>query len=88
MNFLVGAALVAALVDVPVFARATTSENSQLGGLVRPCFVFDFVFAPGTGGPGVNSYFWAAGTSMAAPHVAGPATQLIGGNSLKVWPPT
>ena len=31
MNFLVGAALVAALVDVPVFARSTTYEDSQLG---------------------------------------------------------
>jgi MFS family permease len=31
VNFLVGAALVAALVDVPVFARSTTSQDSQLG---------------------------------------------------------
>jgi hypothetical protein len=31
VNFLVGAALVAALVDVPVFARATTYRESQLG---------------------------------------------------------
>jgi MFS family permease len=31
VNFLVGAALVAALVDVPVFARSTTYETSQLG---------------------------------------------------------
>jgi MFS family permease len=31
VNFLVGAALVAALVDIPVFARSTTYEESQLG---------------------------------------------------------
>jgi hypothetical protein len=31
VNFLVGSALVAALVDVPVFARTTTYEESQLG---------------------------------------------------------
>jgi MFS family permease len=31
VNFLVGSALVAALVDIPVFARSTTYEESQLG---------------------------------------------------------
>ena len=56
------------------------NENCLLGGLVRPCFVFDFVLAPGTGGPGVNGNFFAAGTSMAAPHVTGVAAIIIGKN--------
>ena len=37
-------------------------------GLTRPCWVFDMVMSTGSGG-----WFWSAGTSMAAPHVAGVA---------------
>ena len=56
------------------------NENCLLGGLVRPCWVFDLVFAPGTGGPGVNGFFWAGGTSMAAPHATAVAAIIIGKN--------
>ena len=44
------------------------------GPITRPLFVFDFVFSPGN----TNLYFWAAGTSMAAPHVTGVAALIIG----------
>lgn len=59
------------------------NENCTFQGLVRPCWVFDMVFA--TGGYGLNalgqvvaSYSWSAGTSMAAPHVSGVAALIIG----------
>ncbi len=44
-----------------------------VAGLTRPCYVFDYVFSDIPGG-----YSWAAGTSMATPHVAGVAAQYIG----------
>ena len=58
------------------------SENCTRAGFTRPCWVFDLVFAPGgyaiSGGQLFASYSWAAGTSMAAPHVAGVAALIIG----------
>ncbi|HJW46678.1 MAG TPA: S8 family serine peptidase [Lysobacter sp.] len=59
-------------------------ENCTVAGLIRPCWVFDGVFAVGgyaqltPGGPLFASYSWAAGTSMAAPHVSGIAALIIG----------
>jgi subtilisin family serine protease len=38
------------------------------------CWVFDLVFSPGSQS---GSYFWAGGTSMAAPHVSGVAALLV-----------
>jgi subtilisin family serine protease len=50
-------------------------EGCVVGGITRPCWVFDLVIAPG----GLNNaYFFAAGTSMASPHVAGVAALLVG----------
>jgi len=54
------------------------------GGFTRTCYVFDYVFAPGgfiTNSSGVVTgylYYWAAGTSMAAPHVSGVAALIVG----------
>ena len=47
------------------------SEDCFVGGLDRPCWVFDLVFS--TIGEG---WGWAGGTSMAAPHVTGVAALL------------
>ncbi|MBI1277290.1 MAG: S8 family serine peptidase [Anaerolineaceae bacterium] len=49
------------------------TKTCTVAGLTRPCFVFDYVFSDIPGG-----YSWAAGTSMATPHVAGVAAQYIG----------
>jgi len=51
--------------------------GEELCGLVvvRPCWLFDFVFSTGTGG-----WYWSVGTSMAAPHATGVAALIIGAN--------
>jgi subtilisin family serine protease len=55
------------------------NENCTVGGLLRPCWVFDLVFSPGGhNGTGGFSSYWAAGTSMAAPHVSGLAALIVG----------
>lgn len=50
-----------------------------VGGLTRPCWIFDMVLSTANS-PGPARYSWAAGTSMAAPHVAGVAALIIGKN--------
>lgn len=55
------------------------NENCTVAGLLRPCWVFDGVFAPaGYQPPNGNLYSWATGTSMAAPHVSGVAALIFG----------
>ncbi len=49
--------------------------------ITRPCWVFDLVFSTGSSlDPSTAAYFWSAGTSMAAPHVAGTAAVIVGKN--------
>lgn len=63
------------------------SQVCKVGVITSPCFVFDFVLSPGgqtiiTNPPSPpvvrNLYFFAAGTSMAAPHVSGEAALIVG----------
>ena len=51
------------------------AENCTFKGIVRPCWVWDMVFSTTSG---TSGYGWSAGTSMAAPHVAGVAALIIG----------
>jgi subtilisin family serine protease len=53
-------------------------ENCTFAGLTRPCWVFDMVYSPGDYTATGYHYYWAAGTSMAAPHVSGLAALIVG----------
>ena len=56
-------------------AAFPVTTNCTVGPVTRPCYVFDFVIGPG-GSP--NLYYFAAGTSMPAPHVSGVAALIVG----------
>ena len=63
------------------------TEDCTVGGITRPCFVFDLVFSTGSNlNPAIASYFWSGGTSMAAPHVSGTAAIIIGANGGEMAP--
>jgi len=55
-----------------------TTQNCNVGVITAPCFVFDFVLSPGGKIGTSNRYFFAAGTSMATPHVSGLAALIVG----------
>lgn len=57
------------------------NEGCVVAGLARPCWVFDLIFSTGNGG-----WYWSAGTSMAAPHVAGLAALIISENGGDMTP--
>jgi lantibiotic leader peptide-processing serine protease len=56
-------------------------EACVVAGLLRPCWVFDLVFSTGN-----QSWYWSAGTSMAAPHASGVAALIIGKNGGSMHP--
>ncbi len=63
---------------LPGNANCTKPLNPS-GSITRPCWVFDMVMAPCRGsGLSISTYCWAAGTSMAAPAVAGVAALIVG----------
>jgi subtilisin family serine protease len=58
-----------------------------VGPVTNACFAFDLVFSTGSSlNPAVAQYFWSAGTSMAAPHVAGVAAIIVGENGGSMKP--
>jgi lantibiotic leader peptide-processing serine protease len=72
-NFGKGRITLAAPGGTDAFVATDPSRECTVAGNDAPCYVFDFVFSTIPGG-----WAWAAGTSMAAPHVSGVAAQYIG----------
>ncbi len=69
---------------LPGNAPCTLPRNTG-GTITLPCWAFDLVVSPASI-PATNSYSWAAGTSMAAPHVAGVAALIIQKNGGSMHP--
>lgn len=57
------------------------NELCEIAGVVRFCYIFDYVFSTSNGG-----WSWASGTSMAAPHVTGVAALIVGANGGSMSP--
>ncbi|HEY4651367.1 MAG TPA: S8 family serine peptidase [Pontibacter sp.] len=63
------------------------SEIAKIGGITQYVYVFDYVFSTGSSlDPNRASYYWSAGTSMAAPHAAGVAALIVGKNGGQISP--
>lgn len=54
------------------------NEICTVGIVTNPCWVFDYVFSSGPCYGGSCGFYWAGGTSMAAPHVSGVAALVVG----------
>ena len=54
------------------------TQVCKVGVIIAPCFFFDFVLSPAAKNGTSNLYAFAAGTSMAAPHVSGLAALIVG----------
>jgi len=62
-------------IDFPNPKGFPGTATCTVGGLTRACGVFDLVFSPAAQN---NLYAFAAGTSMATPHVSGVAALIVG----------
>jgi lantibiotic leader peptide-processing serine protease len=63
------------------------NERATIAGVTQWAFVFDYVFSSGSNlTPGVASYYWSVGTSMAAPHASGVAALIMAQNGGKMSP--
>ncbi len=67
--------------DEYYYTAADPLAECTVAGVTEYCLSFDFVFSDIPGG-----WAWAAGTSMAAPHAAGVAAQLIGAAGGRLHP--
>ncbi len=91
VGFALGATNFSRLASYTNFGKAIVEFAAPGGdvcvvaGFARPCFVFDFVFSPGTLAPDNTGYFFATGTSMATAAATGVAALIIErhGGSLK-----
>ncbi|WP_262712923.1 S8 family serine peptidase [Hymenobacter radiodurans] len=63
------------------------NEIAKIGPITQYVYVFDLVFSTGSNlNPATSSYYWSAGTSMAAPHAAGVAALIVGKNGGQMDP--
>lgn len=60
--------------------RASVTGSCTWPGIgpARPCSAFDMVFSTGGRVGALHTYYWSAGTSMAAAHAAGVAALIVG----------
>src|SRR5689334_5962727 len=63
--------------DTPLAGTPAGNGVCTVGPIRSNCFVFDLVLAPGGRSATGSLYFFAAGTSMATPHVAGTAALIV-----------